>query len=403
MYRNKLTRPKRLFKLLPLLILLAACATGALQEKMLSMPSIEGASYVGNEACADCHEEISKGFASNVHGRLADFELNGWQKGCESCHGKASLHVDGDGDTAKILDPSKLDPAEAEALCVGCHTAGSLIEWTHGEHALVNVTCTDCHTMHGTTTAKYNLKKKDPELCYDCHQEQMAKANFPSHHPIKEGKMNCSDCHNPHAELRTEEQARDLCLECHARYTGPFVYEHAPVEEDCNLCHDPHGTVANNLLQQNEPFLCLQCHESHFHAARIGANPQPAGSPIKSFSFDANKMDGIQTTAPGIYDVIAGTGSYTIGATTYNGPLNPSDANTVLADYVTNTPTYSGPTDATVNFTNQFGAEGWQKAFLTKCSTCHTVVHGSDLPSQSAPVFGPNGEGFPDGGHGLTR
>ena len=82
MLRNKLTRPKRLFKLLPLLVLIGACATGALQEKMLSMPSIEGANYVGNEACADCHEDVTNAFTNNVHGRLADFELNGWQKGC---------------------------------------------------------------------------------------------------------------------------------------------------------------------------------------------------------------------------------------------------------------------------------------------------------------------------------
>lgn len=378
MHRNNLTRPKRLFKLLPLLILLAACATGALQEKMLTMPTIEGASYVGDEACADCHEETTKGFSGNVHGRLADFELNGWQKGCESCHGKASLHVDGDGDTAKILNPVKLDSAEAEALCVGCHTDGNLMEWTFGEHALSNVTCTDCHDMHGEGTAKFNLKKSDPELCYGCHQEEMAKANFPSHHPIKEGKMNCSDCHNPHGELQTEELARDLCLECHARYTGPFVYEHAPVEEDCNICHDPHGTVANNLLQQNEPFLCLQCHESHFHASRIGANP----GTINTFSFDGAKVEDLKSSDPTAYnDLMTG------GAA---GAMTPAEAN--AAGY-----------DVTLTFTNQFGEEGWRRAFLTKCTTCHTVQHGSDLPSQSAPVFDADGDGFPDGGHGLTR
>jgi predicted CXXCH cytochrome family protein len=221
----------------------------------------------------------------------------------------------------------------------------------------------------------------------------MAKANFPSHHPIKEGKMNCSDCHNPHGELQTEELARDLCLECHARYTGPFVYEHAPVEEDCNLCHDPHGTVANNLLQQNEPFLCLQCHESHFHASRIGADP----GTIKGFSFDANKMDTLQQSDPFLYSVITDPAGITDPVSGLTGPLTPGEANTMLA-------ANSVTGDVTINFTNQFGEEGWRKAFLTKCSTCHTVLHGSDLPSQSAPVFNSgNGEGFPDGGHGLTR
>jgi len=379
MSRNKLIRPKRLFKLLPLLVLVGACATGALQEKMLSMPTIEGASYVGNEACADCHEEVTNDFTGNVHGRLADFELHGWQKGCESCHGKASLHVSSDGDTAKILNPAKLDPAEAEALCVGCHTSGKLMEWTFGEHALANVTCTDCHAVHGEGTAKTNLKKSDPELCYGCHQEEMAKANFPSHHPIKEGKMNCSDCHNPHGELQTEEQARDLCLDCHSRYQGPFVFEHAPVEENCNICHDPHGTVANNLLQQSEPFLCLQCHESHFHAARVGGDSGASGK----FGFDGSKLEALKLSDPTAYqDILTG------GAA---GAMTPQE--TITAGY-----------DVTVAYTNSIsGADGWRRGFLTSCTVCHPVVHGTDLPSQTVPVIDSNGDGFPDGGAGLTR
>ncbi len=76
MEHNKPNRPKQLLKLLPLLVLLGACATGILQEKMLSMPTVEGASYVGEEACADCHEDVTEAFTKNVHGRLADFELS---------------------------------------------------------------------------------------------------------------------------------------------------------------------------------------------------------------------------------------------------------------------------------------------------------------------------------------
>ena len=42
-------------------------------------------------------------------------------------------------------------------------------------------------------------------------------------------------------------------------------------------------------------------------------------------------------------------------------------------------------------------------AFGTKCTVCHSQQHGSDLPSQSAPSVGVNGEGWPDGAKGLTR
>jgi DmsE family decaheme c-type cytochrome len=257
--------------------------------------------------------------SAGVHSRLAGFEYMGGTEGCEACHGGGSLHVDSDGD--QILKFGELLPEESAAICAKCHSDGKLMDWTHGEHALSDVSCNDCHSIHGGE--KTALKQQDPELCYSCHQEQMAKASFPSHHPIKEGKMTCGDCHNPHGELNTDERTSDLCLDCHSRYQGPFVFGHAPVEDDCTICHDAHGSVANNLLVQNEPFLCLQCHEGHFHL-------------LRESNFE--RVNGTQ----------------------------PSQASIDAA--------------AVVNAAH--GSEGFQTSFGTKCTTCHKVVHGSDYPSQ---------------------
>jgi len=294
---------------------LGACATGAIREKQLTLPVIEGATSVGSEACLECHE----GLGAGVHSRLAGFEYMGGTEGCEACHGGGSLHVDSDGD--QILKFGELLPEESAAVCAKCHTDGKLMDWTHSEHALSDVSCNDCHSIHGGN--KTALKKEDPELCYSCHQEQMAKANFPSHHPIKEGKMTCGDCHNPHGELNTDERITDLCLNCHSRYQGPFVFGHAPVEDDCTICHDAHGSVANNLLVQNEPFLCLQCHEGHFHL-------------LREANFE--RINGPQSPQPNI--------------------------------------------DAAAVVNAAHGSEGFQTSFGTKCTTCHKVVHGSDYPSQ---------------------
>ena len=312
----------RLVGLFLLMLILGACATGAIREKMLTLPVIDGASYVGQDSCLGCHEDMAESFSHNIHGRLADFELMGAQKGCEACHGAGSLHVDGEGDTDKILKLAQLTAEETGAICAKCHTSGNLIDWTHSEHALADLSCTDCHSMHAEKPLKANLKQADPDLCYSCHQEIMAKSSFPSHHPIKEGKMSCGDCHNPHGELTTHERTNDLCLDCHSRYQGPFVFGHAPVEDDCTICHDPHGSVVNNLLVQNEPFLCLQCHEGHFHLLRAS-------------NFTA--------VTPG------------------------SD---------------SAQQEALADIANPHGSEGFQASFGTKCTTCHKVVHGSDYPSQ---------------------
>ncbi|HEY4001695.1 MAG TPA: cytochrome c3 family protein, partial [Candidatus Xenobia bacterium] len=104
----------------------------------------------------------------------------------------------------------------------------------------------------------------EPGLCYTCHADVQAQGYWPSHHPLKEGEMSCSDCHNPHgSELsawRGAPTSRDLCLKCHAQYRGPFAVEHPPAQEDCTICHSPHGSMNRDLLVASEPFLCQRCH-----------------------------------------------------------------------------------------------------------------------------------------------
>ena len=102
-----LSRTSWLVKLLPLLLFLGACATGAIREKQLTLPVIDGATSVGQEACAECHEGMSAG----VHSRLAGFEYMGGTEGCEACHGGGSLHVDSDG--GQILKFGELLPEES--------------------------------------------------------------------------------------------------------------------------------------------------------------------------------------------------------------------------------------------------------------------------------------------------
>ena len=86
-----------------------------------------------------------------------------------------------------------------------------------------------------------------------------------SHHPIAEGKVVCSDCHNPHGsagpKLLKKNTVTETCYTCHAEKRGPFLWEHQPATEDCTNCHNPHGSNIAPLLKSRPPFLCDECHD----------------------------------------------------------------------------------------------------------------------------------------------
>jgi DmsE family decaheme c-type cytochrome len=120
------------------------------------------------------------------------------------------------------------------------------------------------------------MSVQQPETCYKCHPKIYGLNALPSHHPIKEGKMVCSDCHDPHGQETgnlKEATINLVCYKGHGEKQGPFAFEHPPVRENCCICHNPHGAVADNLLKQPPTFLCLRCHAGHngYH---------PPGSPV---------------------------------------------------------------------------------------------------------------------------
>lgn len=284
----------------------------------------EKATFVGTETCLKCHAKMAKNWAMTSHRRTL-FNTEASKKGCEACHGPGSAHVDAGGDIAKIIRLDKLKPDQSASICMKCHTQEHLTLWRTSTHAKAKMTCINCHDPHAAdpgsigkdienaklqieglsrsikgaqlaadtaaagskdkedaNTEAAELKAKrdillkemkgnqtlferttEPYLCYNCHKNKQAEGNLPSHHPIKEGKMVCTDCHNPHGGpqgMLREESVPETCFRCHAEKLGPFVYDHPPVTEDCTICHKPHGSVNNNLLSLPGSMLCLKCH-----------------------------------------------------------------------------------------------------------------------------------------------
>jgi DmsE family decaheme c-type cytochrome len=221
--------------------------------------------FVGSETCATCHEEVTKGFATNPHSKMA---LMHGKQGvtCENCHGAGKAHVDGGGDTSKIFNPAKAPAKEVDAKCLSCH-AGQHANFARSPHAKAGVSCVSCHSVHHTGDKAQLLKASQPTLCFQCHGDVKPQFSMPFHHKALEGVTNCSDCHDPHgsfnpSNLKTTSAQNAICTKCHSETAGPFVYEHPVVKtEGCISCHSPHGSQNPRLLNvANVNTLCLQCH-----------------------------------------------------------------------------------------------------------------------------------------------
>ena len=134
------------------LILISCATTGRV---MMAPPTIAGASFIGSEACSECHEKVTHDFKTADHAKLQAKGKNAVDMGCESCHGPGSKHKESGGESGTIVNPNK-----------------------------------------------------SPETCFQCHLDTKAQFSMPYAHQVLNGKMTCSDCHDPHkgsAHLRVAE------------------------------------------------------------------------------------------------------------------------------------------------------------------------------------------------------
>ncbi len=243
-------------------------------------------SAAGDKVCTACHDENwPKPILSmyqTKHGVKADART----PGCQTCHGASTEHVKASGGTPPDMTftrNSKNPPQARSDTCMGCHKRDSRrSHWDGSTHQSRDITCANCHTVH-TPRDPVLTKITQPDVCFACHKQQRAEINRVFRHAIVEGKVACSDCHNPHGSagraLMKRDSVVETCFQCHAEKRGPFVHNHEPVQEDCTLCHNPHGTVADSMLKVRPPFLCHQCHTPHGGnlAQLTGQNQQAFG------------------------------------------------------------------------------------------------------------------------------
>lgn len=226
----------------------------------------QGKGYVGADTCKGCHEEYFESYSKSIHSKNAISGSPANRNQCESCHGPGAGHVEKGGGkgTGIFAFGRKVDAKAKSERCLTCHEdqKGQAF-WSMSKHKSAGVSCDNCHTAHSSLPK--NLKASQPELCFGCHKDIKMQANKQSHHPIKEGKVLCSDCHDPHGEFGPKmvkaDTVNELCYKCHAEKRGPYMFEHPPVEENCLNCHTAHGSNHNKLLAKKMPNLCQSCHD----------------------------------------------------------------------------------------------------------------------------------------------
>jgi DmsE family decaheme c-type cytochrome len=287
-----------------------------------------------NDACVYCHEELVEHFEGNPHARLAEGDWFGQAMACASCHGDGSAHAQS-GDPAAIRGYPGETPESDAALCLGCHTsAHSMGAWRASEHALAGLSCVSCHNPHwgydGSQPAAGLGQRREQELyegCFECHAEVRAQIHLPSRHPILEGKMNCGSCHDVHGTY-------DAQLKTHGRVN--------------DLCFECHPRQQGPFIHQHEPVEedCSICHAAH-------------GAVADDLLKQTQPFLCLQCHEAHFHAGLAGSESPqpTVGNDT---PPNP------------------------------FLVRGMKHAFLTKCTQCHSSVHGTNGSSQGVSGRGGN-------------
>jgi DmsE family decaheme c-type cytochrome len=171
--------------------------------------------------------------------------------------------------------------------------------------------------------------KTAPDMCYDCHSDVKASFSMPSHHPVTEGKMSCLDCHGIHG------QENKMALDDGKR-------------ELCFSCHaEKEGPFVYEHMPVNED--CGLCHSPH---GSVANNLLTQTEPSLCLNCHAMHFHATVESVDG----------------EFTPPLSPDRTTTATAD-------------------------GFKQVMLTKCTQCHTAIHGTDLPSQALST----------GGNALTR
>jgi DmsE family decaheme c-type cytochrome len=280
------------------------------------------ANYIGNDNCLSAchyHEKIKLDFQASTMG--VQVTRSGMPiVNCESCHGPGSLAVEG-------ITPEKVAQDAREGKQTACNY-----------DTFINI--------------KELPKPAQSLMCLKCHSQY---SHFSLHdwssgvRPTND--VSCPSCHDVHSGsdlITSPKQINNMCLKCHEEVRAEFeLPSRHPIRENkiiCTQCHDAHGTADKGLMTEDSiKETCTRCH----------------GEKEGPYAFEHADVND---------DCMACHGPH---GTVNNNLLNVSEPFLCLQCH---------GIDPTHAASGNLEAKG---AFFTRCTDCHSQIHGTDLPSST--------------------
>lgn len=238
-------------------------------------------------ACAACHDDAAKELGKSVHG-LAAAGGNADAPGCADCHGKHQIKPKKDPD-------SPINPKNVSVTCARCHSNPDTVKRNHFniidplkdyktsvhyqavQDGLGAATCSECHNHHlilkSENPASNTFKTNIPKTCGKCHGD-VQKVYGKSVHgqALARGVMDsptCTDCHGEHATKSPEDPTSSVYPKNISRTTCPRCHDNAKMMSK-------YGIETSRFLSYNDSYHglalkgdllvtanCASCHGIH--------------------------------------------------------------------------------------------------------------------------------------------